>query len=132
MLKTCSKLLSLKPESTLLLSQKLYLQLLIGVELEIVQQEVSRWTKPGNATRTDLESLLLALAAYRQGQTDLIREAVSRVSKPETLPAGERAVYAALLKQSGGDAGKIFRLIERIPSALLLPEEKIFLQRASL
>lgn len=130
MLKTCSRLLALKPESAPLLSQKRYLQLLIGIELEIVQQEVSNWPKPGNATRTDRENLLLALAAYRQGQSDLIREAVSHVSRPETLPAGERAVYAALLKQSGGDAGKVFRLIERIPPTLLLPEEKIFLQRA--
>ncbi|MDZ4404127.1 hypothetical protein [Prosthecobacter sp.] len=130
MLKTCSRLLALKPESTPLLSQKLYLQLLLGVDLEIVQQELSRWSKPDEASRTDRLNLLRAFAAYRQGQPDLMREALPHVSKPETLPAGERAVYAALLKLTGGDAGKIFRLVERISPALLLPEEKTFLRRA--
>lgn len=130
MLKICARLLALKPESTPLLGQKLYLQLLLGVDIEIAQQELSRWSKPDGVSRTDRQNLLLAFAAYRQGQSDVMRETVSHVSKPETLPAGERAVYAALLKQTGGDAGKIFRLIERISPALLLPEEKIFLQRA--
>ncbi len=130
MLKICARLLALKPESTPLLGQKLYLQLLLGVDIEIAQQELSRWSKPDGVSRTDRQNLLLAFAAYRQGQSDVMRETVSHVSKPETLPAGERAVYAALLKQTGGDAGKVFRLIERISPALLLPEEKIFLQRA--
>ena len=74
--------------------------------------------------------LLQALAAYREGQIEAAQTPLSQVARPEDFNAGVRAVYAALLKLSGGDAGKVFRLVERIPTALLLPEENRFLQRA--
>jgi hypothetical protein len=74
--------------------------------------------------------LLQALAAFREGQFDAAHPPLSQVARPEDFSAGVRAVYAALLKLSGGDGGKVFRLVERISPSLLLPEEKSFLQRA--
>ena len=67
------------------------------------------------------------MPGYRQGQLDLVRTSLPGVVKPAALTVGERAVYAALLKQNGGDAGNVFRLVERIPPLVLLPEEKVFL-----
>lgn len=130
MLKTCTRLLALQPESTLHLTQKLYLQLLLGIDLEMAQQELPGVSTPDDASQTDRLHLLRALAAYRQGQLDLVRTSLPGVVKPAALTAGERTVYAALLKQTGGDAGTVFRLVERIPPLVLLPEEKVFLQRA--
>lgn len=130
MLKTCTLLLALQPESTVRLTQKIYLQLLLGIDQEMAQQELLGISQPADASHTDRLHLLRALAAYRQGQPDLVRTALSGVVKPASLATGDRAVYAALLKLTGGDAGTVFRLVERIPPLVLLPEEKVFLQRA--
>lgn len=126
MLKACSQLLALQPENTVRMTQKLYLQLLLGIDLEMAQKDLLGLSKFDN----DQRHLLQALAAFRQGQLDLVRNILPGVSKPASLAAGERSVYAALLKLTGSDAGTVFRLVERIPSPLLLPEEKTFLQRA--
>ena len=126
MLKACSQLFALQPEGTVRLTQKLYLQLLLGIDLEIAQKDLLGLSKSGN----DQLHLLQALAAFRQGQLELVRTILPSVSNPASLAPGERAVYAALLKLTGSDAGTVFRLVERIPSPLLLPEEKTFLQRA--
>jgi|GEM_PF-750974 len=126
MLKACSQLLALQPEGTVRLTQKLYLQLLLGIDLEMAQKDLLGLSKSDN----DHLHLLQALAAFRQGQLELVRTILPSVSKPASLAPGERAVYAALLKLTGSDVGTVFRLVERIPSPLLLPEEKTFLQRA--
>jgi hypothetical protein len=129
MLSASAQLLELKPESTQLLSQKLYLQLLLGIDLELAQAQLQSVLQTA-AEPTDMQHLLQALAAYREGQLESTLTPLRQVAHPEDFNAGIRAVYAALLKLSGGDAGKVFRLVERIPTALLLPEEKRFLQRA--
>ena len=129
MLSASAQLLALKPESTQLLSQKLYLQLLLGIDLELAQAQLQSVLQTATE-RTDMLHLLKALAAYREGQLDAAQTPLSQVAHPDDFNAGMRAVYAALLKLSGGDAGKVFRLVERIPTALLLPEENRFLQRA--
>jgi hypothetical protein len=133
MLSASSRLLTYKPESTALLAQKLYLQLLLGIELELAGAQLHRLlqgTTAGAAAQSDHLHLLQALAAYREGQLQAVREPLSQVTKPEAFSAGERVVYAGLLKLTGGDTGKAFRLVERISPGLLLPEEKGFLQRA--
>ena len=129
MLSASAQLLELKPESTQLLSQKLYLQLLLGIDLELAQAQLQDVLQSA-AEPTDILHLLQALSAYREGQIDATHTPLRQVAHPEDFNAGMRAVYAALLKLSGGDAGKVFRLIERIPTALLLPEENRFLLRA--
>jgi tetratricopeptide (TPR) repeat protein len=129
MLHACSRLLVLQPESHALLTQRLYLQLLLGIQIELAQQELNTVLQSGVA-RTDHLCLLQALAAYRDGQPSEAVEFLGQVTHPEAFAIGERSVYAALLKSTGGDVGKAFRLVERISPALLLPEEKLFLKRA--
>lgn len=129
MLDACTRLLMLKPESQMLLTQKLYLKLLLGIELELAQQELERVLKT-KSERSDGLGLLQALGAYRAGHLEELPGLLQKIAKPEAFAAGERSVYAALLKTAGGDAGKVFRLVERVSPTLLLPEEKVFLQKA--
>jgi len=129
MLSVSVQLLALKPESPQLLSQKLYLQLLLGIDLELAQAQLQSVLQNA-AERTDLMHLLQALAAYREGQLQSVQTPLNQVAHPEAFAVGVRTVYAALLKFTVGDAGKVYRLVERISPALLLPEEKSFLQRA--
>ena len=130
MLQACSDLLELKPDSVPYLIQKLYLQMLIGSEIEIASQSLQTVAITGSAERMDQIHLIHALSAYRQGRLDEMRAAVPKITKPESLPPGQRTVYAAFLKLSDGDAGRVFRLVERVSPVVLLPEEKTFLQRA--
>lgn len=129
MLHACTRLLELQPESLPLLAQQLYLQLVLGIELELAQQQLQSVLQ-ASTPRTDHLCLLQALAAYREGMPTEMGRFLAQVAKPEDFSSGERSVYAALLKSAGGDVGKAFRLVERISPILLLPEEKLFLQRA--
>ena len=130
LLRACDDLLAVKPGNTEIQLQKLYLHVLIGTELEVVQQKLENLDPTGSDLRKDQIHLLRALSALRHGRPDLQAASVAQVSHPEALPAGQRAVFAAFLKRSGGDPGQVFRLIERISPVLLLPEEKVFLKRA--
>jgi hypothetical protein len=130
MLQACSDLLALQPDSAVFRIQKLYLQMLIGSEIEIATQNLQSVAITGSTERMDQIHLLHALSAYRQGRLDEMRATMPKITKPENLPPGQRTVYAAFLKLSDGDAGRVFRLVERVSPLLLLPEEKTFLQRA--
>jgi tetratricopeptide (TPR) repeat protein len=130
MLRACASLLEQKPENAALQLQNLYLQMLIGTQIEIAQQKLQERSEAGNSGKADLFHLVHALSAHRQGQPEKVRAALSKIARPENLPAGQRVVYASLLKGCGGDPGRVFRLVERVPPLLLLPEEKTFLQRA--
>lgn len=130
MLDACAQWLVAQPDNLLLLTQKLYLQLLLGIELETARQQLHNISQPAALPNPDRLHLCRALAAYRHGQHDAVRDALSHVTEPATLPAGERTVYAALFKLTGGDVGAAFRLVERISPALLMPEEQVFLKRA--
>ena len=123
-------MVALKPDNIPFLSQKLYLQLLLGIEFETAHRQLEELSQNANLAQGDHLQLLRALAAYRQGEADLIRQPLDRIAKPDSLTAGERAVYAALLKHTGGDEARVFQIAERISPSLLLPEEKVFLQRA--
>lgn len=130
MLQACREMLALQPDSTAFQLQQLYLQMLIGSEIELASQRLQNMAVTGPAERTDLIHLLHALAAYRQGRAEDMLAAMPKIIRPEGLPPGQRTVYAALLKLTKGDASRVFQLIERVPPLLLLPEEKSFLQRA--
>jgi len=130
MLQTCASLLELKPDSIPYLLQKLYLQMLLGTEIELAHQNLQNVEVTGSIERMDQIHLLHALSAYRQGLLDDLHATLPKISRPENLPPGQRTVFAAFLKLSGGDPGRVFRLIERVPPPILLPEEKTFLQRA--
>ncbi|WP_395750181.1 tetratricopeptide repeat protein [Prosthecobacter sp.] len=129
MLSASARLLACKPDNPMILAQTLYLQLLLGIELELAGEQL-RSVSRDTAAPSDRLCLLQALAAFRAGQLQAVNDPISRVAKPEALTAGERAVFAGLLKLSGGDNGQAFRLVERISPGLLLPEEKRFMKRA--
>ncbi|WP_395747023.1 hypothetical protein [Prosthecobacter sp.] len=129
MLHACQRLRDLQPENPAFLTQQLYLQLVLGTQLELAQQQLQDLLDT-SITPTDRICLLQALAAYRTGRLPEVSRFLTPIAKPEDLSSGERSIYAFLLKAAGGDAGKAFRLVERISPVLLLPEEKLFLQRA--
>lgn len=130
MLRACDDLITFRPGSVAYQLQKLYLQLVIGTELETSQQALKSIEIAGSPARSDQFHLLRALSAYRQNEAQALRAEIPQISQPENLPPGQRAVYAALLKLSGGDIGRAFRLVERVSPHLLLPEERVFLRRA--
>jgi hypothetical protein len=126
MLRACASLLKLRPEDDALQLQSLYLQMLMGTEIELAEQKIINMSGESG----DQIHLLQALSHHRQGRSAEMPAALPKITRPENLPPGQRVVYAALLKLCGGDPGRVFRLVERVPPPLLLPEEKIFLQRA--
>lgn len=130
MLAACSELVALNPENLSALRQKLYLQALLGMELETSQPRMSQTGKPRSPKDTDQQLLTDALFAFRRGEMPAVREAVVKIADPTVLPVGHRAVYGGLLKVSGGDPAAVYRILEKLPPALLLPEEKKFAQRA--
>lgn len=74
-------------------------------------------------------AFLRALAAYRQGRVDEIGAALAQVKTVDTFPPGARAVFAGLLAVSG-NAASAYQVAEKVPSTLLLPEERRFLALA--
>ncbi|WP_395739457.1 hypothetical protein [Prosthecobacter sp.] len=129
MLSASIRLLACTPDNPALLAQKLYLQVLLGIELELAEQQMQTALQDTAASADQLH-LIQALAAYRSGQLGAMEAPIRQVAKPESLSAGERVVYAGLLKLSGGDPGKAFRLVEQVSPSLLLPEEREFRKRA--
>lgn len=130
MLATCVKLLELRPDNVQAMLQKLYLQSLLGIELEVAHETVQSLVLEGSTERIDKVHLVRALSIYRSGLKDGIRDEILKISHPDSMTAGERAVYAGLLHQSGGAPANVFQIAERIPRSLLLPEEAAFLKRA--
>lgn len=131
MLQVCDSLLEWRPDSVSYLLQKLYLQMLLGIEIEMAAQTLQTVANSNSERYGNQIWLLNAMAAYRQSRPDQMAAALSQVAAPEELPPGLRSVYAALYKQTAqADMGRAFRLVERVHPALLLPEEKIFLKRA--
>lgn len=129
MLHACERLSTLHPDNASVLAQKIYLQLLLGIDLETAGSQMARLAGGGAPERAGQRHLITALLAYRQGRREGVREMLSQILDPSALSAGERAVYAGLLKSAGGDPAAAFRIIEKISPALLLPEEKKFAQR---
>lgn len=129
MLDACAQLVEARPDNQSLLEQKLYLQVLLGIDLETAERQVGG-LKSSAPARAGQRHLITALLAYRQGRSQEVGQALSQIPDPAALSAGERAVYAGLLKSIGGDPAKVFRILEKISPALLLEEEKRFAKRA--
>lgn len=130
MLAACTALVALKPKNPALLDQRVYLQLLLGIEMETAEQQLASLPPAQEPARASQRQLMQALLAYRQGRLSQVQEALPKIQDPSALPAGQRAVYASLLQVSGGDPAAAYRLLEKVPPALLLPEERRFAQRA--
>ncbi len=130
MLTACTELAALTPDNPTVLRQKLYLQALLGMELETAPSRMRQLAKPASTKDTDLQLLITALLAYRRGEMQDINETLAQITDPSALPVGARAVCAGLLKLSGGDPAVVFRMLEKLPPGLLIPEERKFAQRA--
>jgi hypothetical protein len=105
-----------------------YLSLLLGESIEIIAARVEG--TPGkalDAVTGRKRVFLSAIAAHRLQQP--VRLAVLKELQATVWPAGQRAVLAALIAASG-DQEAAFRLGERIPASLLLPEEARMLNLA--
>lgn len=127
MLTACASLLKLRPEDTAIQLQSLYLQTLLGTVIETAYHKLYTGSF---SSSMDQVHLLQALSSHRHGRQEEVSAMLTKVTHPEKLPPGQRVVYAALLKMSGSESGRAFQLVERVSPLLLLPEEKIFLQRA--
>lgn len=129
------KLHVISPSSAVFADQFEYLRLVLGVEMESVDVKglVALADSKKTAEIVSLErippELLLALRAYRLGDRKGMEAHLATLPRAEGLPPGPRAVAAGLLSLAG-KADRAFVLAEKIPGALLLEEETVFLKRA--
>lgn len=135
LLRMFRKLHELRPSSRLFADQFTYLRLVLGVEMETVDMSsvVSETRRTNSTLDISLEhvppDLLLALAAYRLGDVSSIPRLLERFHETPGLSAGQRAVAAGLLTLAGR-TDRAYQIAERVPSALLLEEELVFLKKA--
>jgi len=133
MLRSSQQLMKLKPTDVVYLDRANYLRLVIGTDIELAIKTIDEAASvPAHHITPDrlvALSFLRALAAYRQGRVDEIAPALTQVKNVDTFPAGARAVFAGLLAISG-NASSAYQVAEKVPSTLLLPEERRFLARA--
>jgi hypothetical protein len=76
-----------------------------------------------------LPHLLWAMIYDRRSQTNELRRELNGLEKATTWSPGERAVLASLLAKAG-EAARAFQLVEKLPAALLLPEEAAYAKLA--
>jgi hypothetical protein len=134
LLETARRLHELRPDSTAFADRLAYLRLLLGAEMESVDQvcaaPLEKMRRPAGLLVTRVPPALLhALAAYRMGDIATLRRQVVELPDVSAREAGLRAVAAGLLSLAGENA-RAYQLAEKIPSALLLDEERAFLQKA--
>lgn len=133
MLRSSQQLMKLKPTDVVYLDRANYLRLVLGTDIEIAVKTIDEAAAlPAHHITPDrlvALSFLRALAAYRQGRVNDIAPALAQVKDMDTFPPGARAVFAGLLAISG-NTSSAYQVAEKVPSTLLLPEERRFLARA--
>ncbi len=134
LLEAARRLHELSPSSAAFADRFVYLRLVLGVEMETVDvSTLAKQNELNAAFSVTVErlppELLLALAAYRLGDREAMQKHLATLPRTETLPPGPRAVLAGLLTLAG-KPDRAFQMAEKISGALLLEEEKAFLNRA--
>jgi len=134
LLEVSRRLHVLSPSSAVFADRFVYLRLVLGVEMETVDvKALMAETEAKTAVSVTLDRipppLLLALSAYRMGDREGMANHLASLPRGESLSPGPRAVAAGLLSLVG-KADRAFVMAEKIPGALLLEEEKVFLMRA--
>ncbi|WP_395732568.1 hypothetical protein [Prosthecobacter sp.] len=124
----------MSPSSAVFADRFVYLRLVLGVEMEMVDVKALMTANEGKTAGSGTldripPELLLALSAYRMGDREEMAKHLASLPRSESLPPGPRAVAAGLLSLVGR-ADRAFVMAEKIPGALLLEEEKVFLMRA--
>ena len=118
LLEAARALHELNPANKILAEELSYLRLLLGQEMEMVHNQA-----------TQGQTLYKALAAYRLGDRSTLQNLMSMQPKSDGLSAGRRAVLSGLLAKTG-QAAAAFQIAEKVPEALLLDEEVLFLKLA--
>ena len=107
-----------------------YLELLSGAAVEgVVTRLTQSETTDLPAAEAAHQRLLWAMIFLRRQQREMLPKELKGLAEATTWQAGERAVIAGLLAESG-DTTAAFRLAEKVPQALLLKEEAAMLAKA--
>jgi tetratricopeptide (TPR) repeat protein len=128
------KLHELRPSSTAFADNFTYLRLILGVEMETVDFS-NDGDSPGMRAAAHMpvkrvpSELLRALAAYRLGDDVGVAHHLAGLRDITGLSAGQRAVAAGLLSLTGRQ-DRAYQIAEKVPGALLLEEERVFLRKA--
>ena len=122
-----SRLLVLRPGDPLLILRHDYLRLLRGEEVESTLLNAS---KTPESSRIATYQLLEALKAYRLRDIHLTNRLLRGIGDITGLTAGERAVFAGLLKSMAGETARSFQIAEKIHGQQLLEEERVFWKMA--
>lgn len=125
-LKSARELAKLNPENQTFTQRARYLELIAGDAMELTLLNL----KAQEPIRADSTTpLLRALAAFRLGDLEHVKQHLAEIGSTDTFTPGEKAAHAGLLSICG-EIGPAFRMAETIPGILLLPEELRFLRRA--
>jgi hypothetical protein len=108
-----------------------YFDILYGVDFEVIalRLDLHKLSTAGDATAMAHQRLLEAMIYSRMGQTEKLSRALEGLEKAISWNAGERAVLAGLLAKAG-ESARAWQLAEKLPKALLLPEEASLAQAA--
>lgn len=134
LLDVSQKLFELSPASRVYADRLAYLRLVLGVEMETVtlaaapETSASALPLPVVVERVP-PALLQALSAYRLGDMESMKSQLATLKETAALPAGQRAVAAGLLALAGRP-DRAYQVAEKVPDALLLQEELVFLNHA--
>jgi tetratricopeptide (TPR) repeat protein len=129
MIATARRLHEARPRNQIYADRLNYLRLVSGLELEIAFDEALGFEhEPPASTVSPFipTALLRAMAAWRFGDMDRVKQEVTSLGDPSTLPAGPRAVVAGLYSVTGRGV-ESFRIAEKVPVQLLLDAERNFL-----
>lgn len=130
MIETAKRLREFQPRNQAHRSRLNYLRLVSGTELEEAYEDMIGFDQPAPNNDSLIllpGALLRALAAWRFGDAERMKQEVGKIPDPSKLPAGLRAVVAGLYTLTGRDVDG-FRLGENVPQQLLLDAEKRFLR----
>lgn len=128
MLTTADAILETQPKLMPYVDEAAYLRLLIGRDFERELDRFSPGKKDVIMEASPLSRLAWSLSAYYSGSMDAAGKWLAGMDGTG-LSAGQRAVFAGLLKATGR-AAEAFRIAEKIFPDSILPEEKWFLEQA--
>lgn len=120
------KILRLSPDNEDYQEISLYLDLLLGVRLELVSFQVQEFVRQGKSG--PMKEFLLAFDAFRRGDNQKA-SLLARQIDPWEIDQGPRAVLSAIL-DLGGDARRAAEIARQIPADMVLVPERRFLEAA--
>ena len=129
MLQVAREIAQLSPGNEAAAFRADYLALLVGDSLEVVEARSGRSSAETGTEAAAHAQFLKAMADFRLRQPVALHDLPQRLETSASWTAGHRAVLAAMIA-ANGEPGEAFRIAERVPMALLLPEEVRLLKLA--